>query len=422
MFWFLTLSVIVPVSLAIRGSGYKTAYACEGNQLKLSCDVGLKINLIRANFGRFSISICNDHGNLDWSVNCMSRRSFRVMQEACANRRSCTMPASSGYFGDPCPGTSKYLEAHYQCLPESYLKFADSKHSELEHSEPDNTTPVSADTLPEVIGESHSQANTTHGLPKLSDSDESLSDREDSRPSLPLPQSLPESPVITITSEEKAIFVKHPYPRELHSNEMSTTSTERPQNRRLNSAIETKAAATSMSAPPAQPSPSTSLLSNHCPPTYSNGLYWNWTRAGDMAFLPCPSGAKSNVRWFCTSTTEVPEWIPPHRPDFSDCSSLWVTNIVDRINKGDSFVNLASELAEITRIEEDRPNRDFFGGDLIRVTDIINQLVIRMEEAFELFSDDRQKNQLAKELLQVRKLLHVLSETSACEKSHHVIF
>jgi hypothetical protein len=34
-------------------------------------------------------------------------------------KRSCTLPASANMFGDPCPGTLKYLEAHYQCMPGS---------------------------------------------------------------------------------------------------------------------------------------------------------------------------------------------------------------------------------------------------------------------------------------------------------------
>lgn len=58
---------------------YETAYACEGKTLKIGCGEGSVIHLIRANYGRFSITICNDHGNTDWSVNCMSTRSLRVL-------------------------------------------------------------------------------------------------------------------------------------------------------------------------------------------------------------------------------------------------------------------------------------------------------------------------------------------------------
>ena len=90
------------------GTKYKTAYKCEGEQLTISCasdqtikvtistDMSRKIKkdhalvfseisffllqVIRANFGRFSIAICNRHGTTDMSVNCMSPSSNRVMK------------------------------------------------------------------------------------------------------------------------------------------------------------------------------------------------------------------------------------------------------------------------------------------------------------------------------------------------------
>ncbi|XP_065079061.1 latrophilin Cirl [Ochlerotatus camptorhynchus] len=95
---------------------YETAYACEGKTLMIECENGDLINLIRANYGRFSITICNDHGNVDWSVNCMSPKSLRVLHSKCAQKQNCSVLASTNMFGDPCQGTHKYLEAHYQCV------------------------------------------------------------------------------------------------------------------------------------------------------------------------------------------------------------------------------------------------------------------------------------------------------------------
>ncbi|XP_069974868.1 latrophilin Cirl isoform X6 [Penaeus vannamei] len=85
----------------------------------MECDPGHVINLIRANYGRFSITICNEHGNTEWSVNCMSPRSHRVLHDKCSQRQNCSVAASTRGFGDPCPGTLKYLEAHFQCVPVS---------------------------------------------------------------------------------------------------------------------------------------------------------------------------------------------------------------------------------------------------------------------------------------------------------------
>lgn len=59
---------------------YDTAYACEGKILRIECKNGELIDLLRANYGRFSITVCNDHGNTEWSVNCMAPKSRRVLQ------------------------------------------------------------------------------------------------------------------------------------------------------------------------------------------------------------------------------------------------------------------------------------------------------------------------------------------------------
>ena len=57
-----------------------TAYACEDSSLNISCGNELYLDIIRANYGRFSITICNDHGNTDWKVDCQAGRTLRAMQ------------------------------------------------------------------------------------------------------------------------------------------------------------------------------------------------------------------------------------------------------------------------------------------------------------------------------------------------------
>ena len=72
-------------------------------------------DVIRANYGRFSITICNQHGNTDWKVDCQAGRTLRAMQARCSNKNQCIVPVQSSIFGDPCPGTYKYIEVHYAC-------------------------------------------------------------------------------------------------------------------------------------------------------------------------------------------------------------------------------------------------------------------------------------------------------------------
>jgi len=63
---------------------YLTEYACENSRLSINCTGGY-IDVIRANYGRFSISVCNDHGHTEWSVNCMSPRTLRVIKARYVN-------------------------------------------------------------------------------------------------------------------------------------------------------------------------------------------------------------------------------------------------------------------------------------------------------------------------------------------------
>lgn len=58
----------------------KTLYVCEGTQENIECPAGQSIQLIRANYGRFSIQKCNDVGHLDWSINCTSPASFQIIE------------------------------------------------------------------------------------------------------------------------------------------------------------------------------------------------------------------------------------------------------------------------------------------------------------------------------------------------------
>ena len=75
---------ITVVFVSVEGGGLnkmKTSYACQGDTLDLTCPAGTVIKIMRANYGRFSVGICNEHGITDWSVNCMAPRSLRILQD-----------------------------------------------------------------------------------------------------------------------------------------------------------------------------------------------------------------------------------------------------------------------------------------------------------------------------------------------------
>ena len=58
----------------------RTGYTCEGDELVVACDAEQTIQIVRANYGRFSIAICNDDGKTHWSVNCMSPKTRHILQ------------------------------------------------------------------------------------------------------------------------------------------------------------------------------------------------------------------------------------------------------------------------------------------------------------------------------------------------------
>ena len=57
----------------------KRSYQCEGSDIELSCPSNSSIQLIRANYGRFSIAICNKHGVTDWNVDCAAPQSVKIL-------------------------------------------------------------------------------------------------------------------------------------------------------------------------------------------------------------------------------------------------------------------------------------------------------------------------------------------------------
>jgi hypothetical protein len=66
------LMLFSALQLAVSEYRVHTAYACEGETLSLSCGSESVIRVVRANFGRFSISVCNPQGWTNISTHCPS--------------------------------------------------------------------------------------------------------------------------------------------------------------------------------------------------------------------------------------------------------------------------------------------------------------------------------------------------------------
>ncbi|XP_058055637.1 latrophilin Cirl [Anopheles bellator] len=290
----------------------------------IECENGDLINLIRANYGRFSITICNDHGNVDWSVNCMSPKSLRVLHAKCAQRQNCSVLASTATFGDPCPGTHKYLEAHYQCVSAAAASTTTNRPSPpwLKTSQPIvwSTSTVRSPVLNRI---NLTAAAVT--VAAVAGTGGGVTVRPASvGGKMPGVLLQPAPPSATITSRGKA-------PAETKTVNDDRSMIGRKQPAAAPAAgpaagdeeddgadlFPTQTAVLSGGAvPPADgPPPTTNVVSvgsalppnpvidvsHACGPSTARNLFWNVTRVGEVNVQPCPGGATGIAKWRCVA-------------------------------------------------------------------------------------------------------------------------
>ncbi|ROL53086.1 Adhesion G protein-coupled receptor L1 [Anabarilius grahami] len=95
--------------------------ACEGYPIELRCPGSDVIMIETANYGRTDDKICDADPFQMENVQCYLPDAFKIMSQRCNNRTQCVVVAGSDVFPDPCPGTYKYLEIQYECVPYTLL-------------------------------------------------------------------------------------------------------------------------------------------------------------------------------------------------------------------------------------------------------------------------------------------------------------
>lgn len=90
-------------------------YGCDGELVKIDCEgAGLVIEIVRANYGRLSSSVCPGAGA---GSDCLHRSTKAVLDRRCGGSPTCVLRATEATFsGSECPGVSKYLEIHFRCV------------------------------------------------------------------------------------------------------------------------------------------------------------------------------------------------------------------------------------------------------------------------------------------------------------------
>ncbi|XP_051805172.1 L-rhamnose-binding lectin CSL3-like isoform X2 [Acanthochromis polyacanthus] len=88
---------------------------CEGSVAYLTCDQGLVISVLRADYGRHDRTTCSSGRPAHQIQNVHCSRLSGKVAERCNGKRSCSIQANNWEFGDPCWGTYKYLDVAYTC-------------------------------------------------------------------------------------------------------------------------------------------------------------------------------------------------------------------------------------------------------------------------------------------------------------------
>ncbi|KAI1883014.1 hypothetical protein AGOR_G00240880 [Albula goreensis] len=95
--------------------------SCEGYPIDLRCPGSDVIMVETANYGRTDDKICDADPFQMENVNCYLPDAYKIMSQRCNNRTQCVVITGSDVFPDPCPGTYKYLEVQYECVPYIFL-------------------------------------------------------------------------------------------------------------------------------------------------------------------------------------------------------------------------------------------------------------------------------------------------------------
>uniref|UniRef100_UPI0040388B38 adhesion G protein-coupled receptor L3 isoform X4 n=1 Tax=Callospermophilus lateralis TaxID=76772 RepID=UPI0040388B38 len=95
--------------------------SCESYPIELRCPGTDVIMIESANYGRTDDKICDSDPAQMENIRCYLPDAYKIMSQRCNNRTQCAVVAGPDVFPDPCPGTYKYLEVQYECVPYIFL-------------------------------------------------------------------------------------------------------------------------------------------------------------------------------------------------------------------------------------------------------------------------------------------------------------
>ncbi|XP_068444293.1 adhesion G protein-coupled receptor L3-like isoform X9 [Clinocottus analis] len=115
-------SLFAPAALAFSRAPIPMAVvrrelSCESYPIELRCPGTDVIMIESANYGRTDDKICDADPAQMENTRCYLPDAYKIMSMRCNNRTQCAVVAGPDVFPDPCPGTYKYLEVQYECVP-----------------------------------------------------------------------------------------------------------------------------------------------------------------------------------------------------------------------------------------------------------------------------------------------------------------
>ncbi|XP_039607042.1 adhesion G protein-coupled receptor L3 isoform X10 [Polypterus senegalus] len=102
-----------PIPMAV----VRRELSCESYPIELRCPGTDVIMIESANYGRTDDKICDADPAQMENIRCYLPDAYKIMSQRCNNRTQCAVVAGPDVFPDPCPGTYKYLEVQYECVP-----------------------------------------------------------------------------------------------------------------------------------------------------------------------------------------------------------------------------------------------------------------------------------------------------------------
>ncbi|XP_077550198.1 latrophilin Cirl-like [Haemaphysalis longicornis] len=333
----------------------------------------------------------------------MSYKSFLIMQDRCAHKSSCGTHVSSSLFGDPCPGTLKYLEMQYHCVlataaptPSGGTK----EHQRLHGPAVTNTT-----THPQQLGSrDRPTAGPNQNAPDIHRSNPdpfapaATSRRPATSTTTPTPTTTSTAPLTLsyststtpapVRPDVREDEQKPPESHDFNNNRYPTPDTRPAWNEVTPFATGQPGLATTDD--PSSLDVPGGVGEEYCAPTTSRELSWNWTRAGNTAVQKCPGGATGVAKWKCSRVGL--RWVPD-KPDLRLCRSLWVENLRERLESGESIISVAIDLSLMTQ------TKGLFSQDVKHIAAIVQQMLSKAVSSMETFLDAWHREQVFKELL-----------------------